>query len=36
MVKLMPKDIDWSSFVEIEDNTVGAQTLACTAQGCEI
>ena len=35
-VLAMPKDIDWSSFVEQEDFTTGAQNLACTAGGCEI
>lgn len=35
-VATMPKDIDWSLFVEAEDNTIGQQTLACTAGGCEI
>ena len=28
--------IDWSEFVEEEDNTEGAQTLACTGGSCEI
>lgn len=33
----MPKDIDWSKFIEQEDNTTGQQQLACTASGgCEI
>lgn len=33
----MPKDIDWSKFIEAEDNTTGQQQLACTASGgCEI
>lgn len=32
----MPTDIDWSSFVEEEDNTISQQTLACTAGVCEI
>jgi len=32
----MPVDIDWSEFIEQDDNTTGAQTLACTAGGCEI
>jgi ribonucleoside-triphosphate reductase len=32
----MPKDIDWDSIVEIDDNVEGAQMLACTAGGCEI
>lgn len=35
MLKKMPKNIDWSMFVETDDNTEGAQTLACTAGGCE-
>ena len=32
----MPTDIDWSSFVELDDNTEGAQTLACSSGNCEI
>ena len=32
----MPKDVDYSSFVELEDNTIGSQELACAAGGCEI
>lgn len=35
-VAAMPKDIDWSQFVEKEDNTTSAQQLACTAGSCEI
>jgi ribonucleoside-diphosphate reductase alpha chain len=36
-VARMPKDIRWEEFVEREDNTVGAQTLACSSSGgCEI
>jgi len=35
-VLAMPKDIDWGSFVEVEDFTVGAQTLACSSGSCEI
>jgi ribonucleoside-diphosphate reductase alpha chain len=31
-----PKTIDWTEFVEMEDNTIGQQTLACTAGHCEI
>lgn len=31
----MPK-IDWNKFIEIQDNVEGAQTLACTANGCAI
>ena len=32
----MPKDIDWSEFVESEDNTEGMQQLACVGGSCEI
>jgi len=33
----MTRDIDWSSFTEEEDYTIGAQTLACSASGgCEL
>jgi ribonucleoside-diphosphate reductase alpha chain len=33
----MPKDINWNDFIETDDNTEGAQTLACSASGgCEI
>jgi len=32
----MPVDIDWSKFIEQEDNTTGQQQLACTAGSCEI
>jgi ribonucleoside-diphosphate reductase alpha chain len=35
-VLAMPSDIDWSKFVEKEDFTVGAQTLACSSGSCEI
>ena len=35
-VLAMPSNIDWSLFVEQEDFTTGAQTLACTAGSCEI
>lgn len=31
-----PSVIDWEAFIEVEDNTTGQQTLACTAGGCEI
>ena len=31
-----PKVIDWENFKEDEDNTTGAQTLACTGGSCEI
>jgi ribonucleoside-diphosphate reductase alpha chain len=38
LVKELPKNVDWSqlSDIEHEDNTVGAQTLACAAGACEI
>jgi len=36
MVATMPKDIDWSSFIELDDFTEGTQTLACSAGNCEI
>jgi ribonucleoside-diphosphate reductase alpha chain len=34
----MPKSISWTdlSFYEQEDNTSGMQTLACSADGCEV
>jgi len=31
-----PKTIDWLDFIEEDDNTIGQQTLACTAGSCEI
>tara|TARA_B110000211_G_scaffold111164_1_gene129165 strand:- start:693 stop:1166 length:474 start_codon:yes stop_codon:yes gene_type:complete len=31
-----PKNIKWDSFIETDDNTEGAQTLACTGGSCEI
>jgi ribonucleoside-diphosphate reductase alpha chain len=31
-----PSRIDWADFLEVEDNTTGQQTLACTAGNCEI
>jgi ribonucleoside-diphosphate reductase alpha chain len=34
-VLAMP-NIDWSAFIEEEDNTTGQQQLACTAGSCEI
>jgi ribonucleoside-triphosphate reductase len=34
-VKEMPV-LDWDLFIEVQDNVEGAQTLACTAGGCEI
>jgi len=36
MVSKMPLGIDWDKFIERTDNVEGAQTLACTAGGCEI
>jgi ribonucleoside-triphosphate reductase len=36
LLAITPKEIDWSSFVEEQDNTEGTQTLACTAGACEI
>jgi ribonucleoside-triphosphate reductase (thioredoxin) len=36
LLKKTPKTIDWSKFVELDDNTVGAQTLACSGGSCEI
>ena len=29
-------DIDWNNITEEEDNTIGSQELACTADACEI
>jgi ribonucleoside-diphosphate reductase alpha chain len=36
--KKMPEFIDWTKLkdYETEDNTVGNQTLACTADSCEV
>lgn len=36
MLAATPKELDWTSFVEHDDNVEGVQTLACTAGGCEI
>jgi ribonucleoside-diphosphate reductase alpha chain len=33
---LVPDTVDWENFKEYDDNVEGAQTLACTAGGCEI
>jgi ribonucleoside-diphosphate reductase alpha chain len=33
---LQPADINWSTFIEYDDNVEGVQTLSCTAGGCEI
>lgn len=35
-LELMPKDIDWNSLIEGEDNVEGAQMLACSAGVCEL
>ena len=32
----LPMNVDWDSIIEVDDNVEGAQTLACTAGGCEI
>ena len=34
--KTVPKSIDWSAFVEDQDNVEGVQALACVAQTCEL
>ena len=38
MLSIMPTAIDWSklSEYEVEDNTAGSQTLACSGDSCEI
>jgi ribonucleoside-diphosphate reductase alpha chain len=33
---LVPESVDWDNFKEYDDNVEGAQTLSCTAGGCEI
>jgi ribonucleoside-diphosphate reductase alpha chain len=33
---LVPNAVDWDNFKEYDDNVEGAQTLSCTAGGCEI
>jgi ribonucleoside-triphosphate reductase (thioredoxin) len=33
---LVPDSVDWENFREYDDNVEGAQTLSCTAGGCEI
>lgn len=35
-LSLMPKNIDWDSLVEMDDNVEGVQTLACSAGSCEL
>jgi ribonucleoside-triphosphate reductase len=32
----VPKNVDWDSVVEETDNVEGTQTLACSANGCEL
>lgn len=32
----MPESIDWTEFIEEEDNTVASQELACTGNTCEV
>lgn len=32
----IPQDVDWDSLLEETDNVEGTQTLACSANGCEI
>lgn len=36
MLAKIPQQLDWDSVIEVDDNVEGAQTLACTAAGCEI
>lgn len=36
LYKQTPDSIDWENFIELDDNTIGQQTLACTAGHCEI
>ena len=36
LLERMPKEIDWSSLVEEQDNTIGSQELACSGASCEI
>lgn len=36
LLKTTPKAIDWKEFIEVDDNTTSAQTLACTGGSCEI
>ena len=36
LYKYNPKELDWKTFIEKEDNTVGAQELACSSGSCEI
>jgi ribonucleoside-diphosphate reductase alpha chain len=34
--KVTPKALDWSTFIEHDDNTTGTQELACSSGSCEI
>ena len=38
LARASPKSINWDSFsdYEKEDNTTGSQSMACSADGCEI
>ena len=36
LLETMPESFDWTSFEENQDNVEGVQTLACTADNCEI
>lgn len=36
LLESIPGELDWDSLVEITDNVIGSQTLACSADGCEI
>jgi ribonucleoside-diphosphate reductase alpha chain len=36
LLEIMPESFDWTSFEENQDNVEGVQTLACTANNCEI
>jgi ribonucleoside-diphosphate reductase alpha chain len=36
LLSIQPVGIDWDDFKEYDDNVEGAQTLSCTAGGCEI
>lgn len=36
LLKQIPSNLDWDSIIENTDNVEGTQTLACSANGCEI
>lgn len=36
MLEVIPEHLDWDSLIEHTDNVKGTQTLACSADGCEI